>query len=176
MNWPPFNLQCDCQTWTNFPRVEFQGKYSGSERERKFSPRLFISSIIPEIWHFYVVVVQFLLYRCRRILRSLPSNAEVVKQRSVWGEGRSVEWPQRVRLRRRLVKRWVNLNSSRILQTGTWQKLRVTSLLASHAGDFRGARISSLVGRDEIRAPLNTPAWEATTLCAFDYFYRKCAI
>ena len=34
--------------------------------------------------------------------------------------------------------------------------------LASHAGVFRGARISSLpVGRDEKRAPLKTPAWEA---------------
>ena len=36
-------------------------------------------------------------------------------------------------------------------------------ILASHAGDFRGARFSSLlVGRDEKRAPLKTPAWEAT--------------
>ena len=34
--------------------------------------------------------------------------------------------------------------------------------LASHAGVFRGARISSLVGREEIRAPLKTPAWEAS--------------
>ena len=40
-------------------------------------------------------------------------------------------------------------------------------LLASHAGVFRGARISSLSslvflpGREEIRAPLKTPAWEA---------------
>ena len=39
--------------------------------------------------------------------------------------------------------------------------------VASHAGVFRGARISSLpqtafVGREEIRAPLKTPAWEAT--------------
>ena len=37
---------------------------------------------------------------------------------------------------------------------------------ASHAGVFSGARISSLptkfVGRDEIRAPLKTPAWEAS--------------
>ena len=33
--------------------------------------------------------------------------------------------------------------------------------LASHAGVFRGARLSSL-GRDEKRAPLKTPAWEAT--------------
>ena len=37
--------------------------------------------------------------------------------------------------------------------------------LVSHAGLFRGARISSLptnafVGRDETRAPLKTPAWE----------------
>ena len=39
--------------------------------------------------------------------------------------------------------------------------------VASHAGVFRGARISSLptnavCGREEIRAPLKTPAWEAT--------------
>ena len=37
--------------------------------------------------------------------------------------------------------------------------------LASHAGVFRGARFSSLPtkdeGRDEKRAPLKTPAWEA---------------
>ena len=33
-------------------------------------------------------------------------------------------------------------------------------MLASHAGVFRGARI--YVGREEIRAPLKTPAWEAT--------------
>ena len=33
--------------------------------------------------------------------------------------------------------------------------------LASHAGVFRGARFSSL-GRDEKRASLTTPAWEAS--------------
>ena len=33
--------------------------------------------------------------------------------------------------------------------------------LASHASVLRGARFSSLVGRDEKRAPLKTPAWEA---------------
>ena len=33
--------------------------------------------------------------------------------------------------------------------------------LASYAGVFRRARPSSLVGRDERRAPLKTPAWEA---------------
>ena len=38
--------------------------------------------------------------------------------------------------------------------------------LTSHAGVFRGVRISSLpqtafVGREEIRAPLKTPGWEA---------------
>ena len=34
--------------------------------------------------------------------------------------------------------------------------------LAFHAGVFSGARISFLpVGRDEIPAPLETPAWEA---------------
>ena len=32
--------------------------------------------------------------------------------------------------------------------------------VASHAGVFRGARVSS-EGRDEIRAPINTPVWEA---------------
>ena len=32
--------------------------------------------------------------------------------------------------------------------------------VASHAGVFRGARFSSLP-RDEKRAPLKTPAWEA---------------
>ena len=32
--------------------------------------------------------------------------------------------------------------------------------LASHAGVFRGVRISSLPTRDEIPAPLKTPAWE----------------
>ena len=33
--------------------------------------------------------------------------------------------------------------------------------LASHAGVFRRARLSSLRTRDERRAPLKTPAWEA---------------
>ena len=33
--------------------------------------------------------------------------------------------------------------------------------LASYAGVFRRARPSSLVGRDERRAPLKTPVWEA---------------
>ena len=38
--------------------------------------------------------------------------------------------------------------------------------LASHAGVFRGARIFvppriSFVGREEIRTPLKSPAWEA---------------
>ena len=34
--------------------------------------------------------------------------------------------------------------------------------IASHAGVFRGARISSLpMGREQIRAPLKMPAWEA---------------
>ena len=35
--------------------------------------------------------------------------------------------------------------------------------IASHAGVFWGARISSLPTREEIRAPLKTPAWEANT-------------
>ena len=39
--------------------------------------------------------------------------------------------------------------------------------LASHAGVFRGARFSTLpVGRDEKRAPLKTPAWEARVSAA----------
>ena len=33
--------------------------------------------------------------------------------------------------------------------------------LAFHSGVFGGARLSSLVGRDERRAPLKTPEWEA---------------
>ena len=37
-------------------------------------------------------------------------------------------------------------------------------MVASHAGDFRGARISSLPTRDEIRASLKTPAWEANMM------------
>ena len=37
--------------------------------------------------------------------------------------------------------------------------------LASHAGVFRGARFSSLRGRDEKRTPLKTPAWEARFHC-----------
>ena len=44
-----------------------------------------------------------------------------------------------------------------------------TLTVASHAGVFRGPRIS--VGREEIRAPLKTPAWEATltaTICVFN--------
>ena len=43
-------------------------------------------------------------------------------------------------------------------------------MLASHAGVFRGVRFSSLptfVGREEIRAPLKTPAWEARIMCLF---------
>ena len=39
-------------------------------------------------------------------------------------------------------------------------------MLASHAGVFRGVRISCGVGREEIRAPLKTPAWEATVMQA----------
>ena len=34
--------------------------------------------------------------------------------------------------------------------------------VASHAGVFRGARISSLPTPQEIRAPLKTPAWEVS--------------
>ena len=43
--------------------------------------------------------------------------------------------------------------------------LKPTLLLASHASVFRGARFSSLP-REEIRAPLKTPPWEATLLLA----------
>ena len=44
----------------------------------------------------------------------------------------------------------------------------VDSAIASHAGVFRGARLSSLpfVGRDEKRTPLKTPAWEANRTIA----------
>ena len=46
--------------------------------------------------------------------------------------------------------------------------LRACGAIASYAGVFRGARISSLlVGRDEIRAPLKTPAWEASGATTF---------
>ena len=38
-------------------------------------------------------------------------------------------------------------------------------ILASDAGVFRGARISSL------RAPLKTPAWEATFILGQSYFF-----
>ena len=46
---------------------------------------------------------------------------------------------------------------------GEWylEKRGSRKIIASHAGIFRGARISSLVGREEIRAPLKTPSWEA---------------
>ena len=37
-------------------------------------------------------------------------------------------------------------------------------MVASHVGGFRGARISSLPARDEIRASLKTPAWEANMM------------
>ena len=40
---------------------------------------------------------------------------------------------------------------------------RVYKIVASHAGVFRGARFSSLP-RDEKRAPLKTPAWEANKI------------
>ena len=47
-------------------------------------------------------------------------------------------------------------------------------ILASHAGVFRGARFSSLlVGRDEKRAPLKTPAWEASLIWAYPRQPRK---
>ena len=54
-----------------------------------------------------------------------------------------------------------------------FRKLLVVPV-ASHAGDFKGFRISSL-GRDEIRAPLKTPAWEASSpvvLCIFKCSFR----
>ena len=46
---------------------------------------------------------------------------------------------------------------------------RSDNSLASHAGVFRGARFSSLpthVRRDEKRAPLKTPLWEANNSLA----------
>ena len=45
------------------------------------------------------------------------------------------------------------------LSAKIWTLLRLS--VASHAGIFRGARFSSFVGRNEKRAPLKTPAWEA---------------
>ena len=39
---------------------------------------------------------------------------------------------------------------------------RSCTTVASHAGVFRGGRFSSLLGRDEKRVPLKTPAWEAS--------------
>ena len=44
--------------------------------------------------------------------------------------------------------------------------------VASHAGIFRGARFSFL-GRDEKRAPLKTPAWEARPKGAKDDLEKK---
>ena len=47
--------------------------------------------------------------------------------------------------------------------------------LASHTGLFRGARLSSFVRRDERRAPLKTPAWEANIYympVAFDFSHQ----
>ena len=43
--------------------------------------------------------------------------------------------------------------------------------LASHAGVFSGARFSSL-GRDEKRAPLKTPAWEAIGAQVLSYIAK----
>ena len=39
--------------------------------------------------------------------------------------------------------------------------------VASHAGVFRGAR------REEIRAPLKTPAWEASKKIFWDHFSKS---
>ena len=46
-----------------------------------------------------------------------------------------------------------------------WKNSHTPQCLASHAGVFRGARFSS--GRDEKRAPLKTPGWEATQCRVF---------
>ena len=61
-----------------------------------------------------------------------------------------------------------------------WQAVKMIFLapwtIASHAGVFRGARISSLPreeGRDEIRVPLKTPAWEAIRSLNLWYFKLK---
>ena len=51
---------------------------------------------------------------------------------------------------------------------------KVRVIVASHAGVFRGARISSL---PTIRAPLKTPAWEARVIGSrlyFDCVYCSC--
>ena len=50
------------------------------------------------------------------------------------------------------------------------ENIRFSSLfVASHAGVFRRARFSSPpTERDEKRAPLKTPAWEATLFAAGD--------
>ena len=51
-------------------------------------------------------------------------------------------------------------------QSASWNDFRGPSVLASHAGVFRGARIS---WREEIRAPLKPPAWEATSVQALPH-------
>ena len=48
---------------------------------------------------------------------------------------------------------WIDYNHDRVSHLSDFW-------VASHAGVFRGARVSS-EGRDEIRAPINTPVWEA---------------
>ena len=42
--------------------------------------------------------------------------------------------------------------------------VKACPIIASHASVFRGARF--FVGRDEKRAPLKTPAWEASPIKA----------
>ena len=48
---------------------------------------------------------------------------------------------------------WIDYNHDRVSHLRDFW-------VASHACVFRGARVSS-EGRDEIRAPINTPVWEA---------------
>ena len=54
--------------------------------------------------------------------------------------------------------------------------LSTVLMLASPAGVFRGDRISSLVGRKEIRSPLKTPAGVAMLMQDnYTYFCRSLA-
>ena len=56
---------------------------------------------------------------------------------------------------------WIDYNRVAHLRDFWVENIFVSrNWVASHAGVFRGARFSS-EGRDEIRAPINTPVWEA---------------
>ena len=58
------------------------------------------------------------------------------------------------------------LNHLYILRYRRFRVSATQATLASHAGVFRGARLS-FVGRDGIPAPLKTPAWEANSTLDF---------